>query len=195
MISPRLLVVLQEVLDVVLGDHVQADRRLVEEQHLGRVQQGGDQFHLHPLAQRQLADRLRRAGRRTPSSSVSSSRRPLELRRLDAVDLLVQAERLGGRQVPPELVLLAHHQGEAAAIGVLALPGHVAQHPGRAAGGSDHAGEQLERRRLAGPVGAQEGDELALLDRQVDAAHRLDQPILPAEQPADRRPASPSFFW
>ena len=53
-----LLVVAAGILDVVLGDHVQADRRLVEEQHLGRVQQRGDQFHLHPLAQRQLADRL-----------------------------------------------------------------------------------------------------------------------------------------
>ena len=50
----------------------------------------------------------------------------LELPRLDAVDVLVQAEGLGGRQVPPELVLLAHHQGEAAAVGVLALPGDVA---------------------------------------------------------------------
>ena len=42
----------------MLGDHVQADRRLVEEQHVGRVQQRGDQLHLHPLAQRQFADRL-----------------------------------------------------------------------------------------------------------------------------------------
>ena len=35
------LVVLQEFLDVVLGDDVEADRRLVEEQHFGRVEQGG----------------------------------------------------------------------------------------------------------------------------------------------------------
>ena len=55
---PRLLIVPQESLNVVLGDHVEADRRLVEKQHLGRVEQGGDQFHLHPLAQRQLAHRL-----------------------------------------------------------------------------------------------------------------------------------------
>ena len=42
----------------MLSDHVQADRRFVQEQHLGRVQQRGGQFHLHPLAQRQLAHRL-----------------------------------------------------------------------------------------------------------------------------------------
>ncbi len=123
---------------------------------------------------------------RTPSRSVSSSRVRSNCCRLDAVDLLVQAERLGGGQVPPELVLLAHHQGEAAAIGVLALPGDVAHHAGRAAGGRDHAGEQLQRGGLAGAVGAEKGDELALLDRQVDAAHRLDRAVLPAEQPAHR---------
>ena len=122
---------------------------------------------------------------RTPSISVNSSRVRSNCRGLDAIDLLVQAERLGGGQVPPELVLLAHHQGEAAAIGVFAPPGHEAHHPGRAAGGRDHAGEQLQRGGLAGPVGAQEGHELALLDPQIDAADRLDRAILAAEQPAD----------
>ena len=110
---------------------VEADRRLVEEQHLGRVEQGGDQLHLHPLAERQLADRLVEQLAARPSRSTSSSCVLLELRRVDAVDLLMQAERLLRGQVPPELVLLPHHQGEAAAIGVLALPGDVAQHAGR----------------------------------------------------------------
>ena len=55
---PLLLVVLEELLDVVLSHHVQTDRRLVQKQHLRRMQQGGDQLHLHPLAQRQLAHRL-----------------------------------------------------------------------------------------------------------------------------------------
>ena len=106
---------------------------------------------------------------------------------LDAVDLLVQAERLGGGQVPPELVFLAHHQGEAAAIGVFAPPGHEAHHAGSAAGGRNHAGEEFQRGGLARPVGAQEGDELALFDLEVDAADRLDQSVPPAKQPADGR--------
>ena len=114
--------------------------------------------------------------------------RAVETRRVDAVNLLVQAERLGGGQVPPELVLLPHHQGEAAAIGVLALPGDVAHHAGRAAGGIDHAGEQLERGGLAGAVGPEKGDELALLDRQVDAAHRLHLAVLAMEQARERGP-------
>ena len=53
-------------------------------------------------------------------------------------------------------------------------------------GGSDDAGEQLERGGLAGAVGAEKGDELALLDRQIDAADGLDLAILAAEQPPHR---------
>ncbi len=58
MVLPLLLIVFEELLDVVLSHDVQADRRLVQEQHLGRVQQRGDQLHLHSLAQRQFANRL-----------------------------------------------------------------------------------------------------------------------------------------
>ena len=126
--------------------------------------------------------------RRTSSRSTSSSCVACELRRVDAIDLLVQAERFGGGQVPPELVLLAHHQREAAAIGVVALPGHVAEHAGLAGGGIDHAGEQLERRGLAGAVGAEEGDELALFDVEVDAADGLHLAVLAVEQPSKRGP-------
>ena len=52
---------------VVLGDErpdpllhrdVEAERRLVEEQDLRAVEQRADELHLHPLAERQVADRL-----------------------------------------------------------------------------------------------------------------------------------------
>ena len=52
------VVVAQAFLDRHLRHHVEADRRLVEQEQLRLVQQRGDQLHLHPLAQRQLADRL-----------------------------------------------------------------------------------------------------------------------------------------
>ena len=54
--------------------------------------------------------------------------RVVERGRLDAIDFLVQAKRFLGRQVPPQLVFLPHHQGEAAAIGVFAPPGNMAHH-------------------------------------------------------------------
>ena len=61
MVTPRpRLYSLQAFLDRHLGHDVQADGRLVEQQELGLMQQGGDQLHFHALAQRQLADRLAR---------------------------------------------------------------------------------------------------------------------------------------
>ena len=123
---------------------------------------------------------------RVTSSSSASSSRVRSKRRLDAVDLLVQAERFVGGQVPPELVLLAHHQREAAAIGVFAFPGDMSHHAGRTGGGSNNARKELERGGLARPVGAEKGDEFALLHRQVDAADGLDRAVLAAEQSADR---------
>ena len=65
----------------------------------------------------------------------------LELLRLDAIDFLMQTERFLGGQIPPELIFLPHHQGEAAAIGVFAPPGNVAEHSGCAAAGGDDAGQ------------------------------------------------------
>ena len=160
----------------MLGNDIQADGRLVEKQHVGRVQQGGDQFHFHPLAQRQLADRLVKqlAHAEQIGQFVAGL---VELPRLDAVDVLMEAERLGGGQVPPKLVLLPHHQGEAAAIGVLAFPGHMPHHPGRAAGGRDDAGKQLERGCLSRPVRPEKGDEFALFD----ASSRCRGPPRPAD--------------
>ena len=38
---------------------------------------------------------------------------------------------------------------------------------------------------LPAPLGPEKGDELALLDLEVDAADGLDQAVLAAEQPAD----------
>jgi hypothetical protein len=44
------LIELEEVLHAALRHDVQADRRLVQQQHLGTVQESGDQLHSHPLA-------------------------------------------------------------------------------------------------------------------------------------------------
>jgi hypothetical protein len=179
-----LLHVPQELVDRVLGHHVEADRRLVEEQHLRLVQQGGHQLQLHALAQRQVADR--------PQHQVAHPQHvdefvpgALEAGGLDAVDLAVQPEALGGRQVPPQLVPLPHHQREAAAEGVGPLPGHVTEHGGHAPGGRDDAGEEFEERRLAGPVGSEQGHELTPADGQIHSAQGFDHAAVAPEQAAD----------
>ncbi len=130
------LIELEEVLHAALGHDVQANRRLVQQQHLRAVQEGGDQLHSHSLAQRQFAHRL--ADELPHFEQARQLVEPaLEDGRLDPVDFPVQAERFLRRQIPPELVLLAHHQRKAAAKRVVALPGRVAQHAGFAGTGED----------------------------------------------------------
>ena len=177
----------------MLGDHVQADRRLVEKEDLGTVEQGGDELHLHPLAERKFANRPAQQAMDVEHLGQAIAGL-LELLRIDVINMLMQPERLGGRQVPPELVLLAHHQGETAAIGVFAFPGHVADHRSRATGGGEHAGEQFQRGRLARPVGPEKGDEFARFDRQIDAADGLDGLDIAMKKPANGSPESLFFL-
>ncbi len=97
----------------------------------------------------------------------------------------MQTIRLLCRQVPPELILLSHHQGEAATVLVLPLPGNVTHHLGTSAGRVDHAAKQFQCRRFAGTVGSQKSDEFALLHIEIDAADRLNLAVLAFEQPAN----------
>jgi hypothetical protein len=46
------------VADAALHRDVEADRRFVEEQDAGLVEQAAGEFALHPLAQREVADRF-----------------------------------------------------------------------------------------------------------------------------------------
>ena len=46
-----------------------------------------------------------------------------------------------------------------------------------AAGRLDHAGEDLDQRRLAGAVVADQADDLAAVDMKIDAAERIDAAV------------------
>ena len=112
--------------------------------------------------------------------------RGFELGGLDAIDFLVQPKRFLRRQIPPQLIFLPHHQREPAAISVFAQPGHETHHSRRAAAGGDDAGKQFKRRRFARAVGAEKGDEFALLNRQIDARYRMHFAVLAMKQSANR---------
>jgi hypothetical protein len=151
------------------------------------VQERRHELELHPFAERQLADRLEHE---LPHAEHVDElvARPLEAGGVEPVDLLVEAEALGGGQVPPQLVPLAHDEREPAPKIVGPLPGHMAEHPGRAAGGRDDPGEQLEEGRLAGAVGAEQGHELAAVHGEVHAAQGLDHAARAVEQAPHARP-------
>ena len=104
----------------------------------------------------------------------------------DAVDFAVQLERFAGGQVPPKLVFLAEHEGELPAIAVGALPGNVAKHVGRAAGGMKEAGEHFEGGGFARAVGAEKTDQFALLDVEADVIDGDGLFVLAMKQAADR---------
>ena len=91
----------QELPQPTLADHVEPDRRLVEVEDLGVVQQRGHDVAAHPLAQAELPDRGVEQ-----VVEVEQVEEPVEVLAvpggLGAVDLLEQVEGVAQRQVPPE---------------------------------------------------------------------------------------------
>ena len=98
----------------------------------------------------------------------------------------MQPKTVTGGQIPPELILLAHHQREQAAKGVGTLPGSEIQNPGAAAARIDQTGEHFERGRLAGAVGSQKGHHFSRLNREADAVDGAYFFVLATVKPAQR---------
>ena len=96
----------------------------------------------------------------------------------------MQLEAVGGGQVPPELVFLAHHQGEETAKGVRPLPGREAEDLGVAARRINQAGEHFQGGRLAGSVRPKKGNHFARLDGKAHALDRMDLLVFAPEESA-----------
>ena len=94
--------------------------------------------------------------------------RVAELLLRDAIDLLKDAEAVGGRDVPHELRPVAHEQGHPFQVGVLAPPGYELQDPRLARAGMKEPGEHLERRGLPRAVRPEVPKDLALFDGEVE---------------------------
>ncbi len=173
----------EEVADALLGDDVEPDRRLVEEEQLRAVEHRGGQLAADPLAERQLAHR-----RLQERVEVEHLPKPREVRAValgrHLVDVAQQVERVLQREVPPELDALAEHRAD--------LPGELDPAPRRVepadrdppGRGDEDAGQHLDRRRLAGAVRPEVAEQLAALDLEGDLVHRLDDGPLAAEPPA-----------
>ena len=124
--------------DPLLHRHVEADRRLVEEEHLRPVQERADDLDLHPLAEREVAHRLADevADVEQLDQLVAQGR---EVRARDPVDRAVELERVERGQVPLQLVAVAHHERDPAQELALALRGDVAEHARLARGRVEEA--------------------------------------------------------
>ena len=92
----------------------------------------------------------------------------------------VEAERLAHGQVGIEAAAL-QDDADPLAPGAAAVLRVLAQHRDLPAAALAVALEDLDRRRLAGPVGAEEGKDLARPHLEVDAANRLELAIALAQ--------------
>ena len=172
-----------ELADALLHGDVQADGGLVQEEHAGPVQQAGRKLDLHALAERKLADGLGEeiAEVQQFSQQVDGA---LVDGVVDAEHGLVDQEGVDGRQVPEQLLALAHDEGDSGEEVGAAVPGGEAEDVHLAVGGVQQAAHDLERGGFAGAVGAQEADDLAAVDLERDAVDGADEAVFAAEHAA-----------
>jgi hypothetical protein len=104
----------------------------------------------------------------------------------NVVDCGVDAQRIERRQIPHQLLLLAHHQRDALQEAALALERHFPGDQGATARGANEAGEHLQGGRLAGAVRAEESDHLTGRDLEAHAGHGPHLSVLAPKQVAQR---------
>jgi hypothetical protein len=171
----------QEIERPALALDVEADRRLVEEDHLRVVQERGRQLAAHDLPQRELADRGLQERPQVEQLDEHGEVAPVPVRG-DAVHVAEDVERVAQRQVPPELAPLAEDHTDPASQGHPLACRVEARDANGAGGGEEDAGQHLHRGRLARAVRADVADHLARPDLERDAVHGPDDGSAPAHQ-------------
>ena len=162
------------------GARVKPRRRLVEEDQRRPRDQAGRQVQAPAHAPRELRDRL--VGRvaqvellEQPGGSGAS------VRRAHALQASEQPQVLGRGQVIVDRCVLPGHPEQLADAMGLARDVH-AEHLGVPRVDRQQRGEHPQHRRLSGPVRAEDAEDLALANLEVDPvdgakpAERLDQP-------------------
>ena len=111
-VTPRCAVRLaEELAEPGLADDVEPDRRLVEVDDLGVVQQRGGDVAAHPLAERQLPDRRVEEGAEVEQVDECDEV-GAEAVAGHPVDAPQQLERVAQRQVPPQRGALTEHDAD-----------------------------------------------------------------------------------
>ena len=162
--SPRELLDQLAGLDDLL--RVEAGRRLVEDEHLGVVEQRLREADALPVALRELAAlAVRHVG--DPRALHHRGHARLALGPRHALDARAEVEILAHAHVGVERRRLGQIAG--AALGLDRLLDEIeAGHDGGALGGRHVAGEHAHGRGLAGAVRAEKAEDLAAFDREAD---------------------------
>jgi hypothetical protein len=168
----------------VTDHHVESDGRLVEKQEAGTVEQARRQLAADALAQRKLAHwHVEEIGQPEPFGQLADAS-PM-LARLDFVDSAKKAQAVEGRQVVPQLALLAEHRSDDEAQPLAIFLGVEPQHRRRSAGRREQSGEHLDGGRFARAVRPQKGQRLACLDGERYVPNRLHRSIAGPHQAAE----------
>ena len=149
------------------GD-VEPERRFVEEEDPGVVEEAAGEVHLLALAGREGPDAL--LALLLEPDRVDELLDPLlPLAHAEAVELAEHPELLADGEHPVARLLPAgDHVHDPAEL--LGLGGNVeAEDPGGSLRREEQGGQDLDEGRLAGPVRAEQAEELARRDLEVDA--------------------------
>ena len=93
---------LDEFTERVFGGHIQADRRLIQEEDPGRMDHGRHQISLHPLPERHLSYRLVDD---LPDSEdlIQIIQCPVKIRLVNLVDMFEKFKAFAKAEIPVEL--------------------------------------------------------------------------------------------
>src|SRR5580704_11471268 len=177
----------QEMADMILRHHIQADRRLIEEQQRWIMQQRGSQIATHALAKRKLPYRCVQVVV-DAQDFVEAFHARVEIALWHVINPPQQFERFDYRNVPPQLGSLAEHHANRLHI-LPSLPeGNVIIDADLSARWHQDAGQHLDRGRFAGAVRTDVADHFAAFDRKPDAVHRRYRAVIANEKILNRAP-------
>ena len=156
--------------DLLFGNHIQPNRRLIQKDNARPMQERGGNFTLHPLPQTELAHGN---VEQLPNLERLDQEVHLRLKRLifQLVDMGEQAKGVFSREVVPQLRLLPKDRADVVGHLPPLLPRGVAQHLCLPAGGVEDARQHLDGGGFARAVGADEGQQFAGGHAEADFGH------------------------
>ncbi len=156
---------------------VQAEGRLVEEEDLRIRQEPAHEVHLLPHAGREMVDLRARAVGQAHDGEQLLDPRSRDVR-VDPVELREHPQVLLDREQPVAGRLAAGHHADVTAD-ALRVGGHIdSRHPSAPRRGGKQCGEDLDRRRLAGPVRSEDAEQLAAGNGKADPVESNDLALL-----------------
>ncbi len=154
--------------DVVLGDDVEADGRLVEKQQRRIVQQRRRQIAAHALAQREFAHRrVQIIANAKNLIEVLHARVEIALR--NVVDAAQQLERFDHGDIPPELRALPENHADGLHVVPALAKRNKAVDANFARSRHQNAGEHLDAGGFSRAVRPDVADHFAAVDGKADA--------------------------